>query len=397
MKRLLAILFRLALLILVVAALAVAGRALIARKRAALAAAPTFELKARPVDTVDAYMGDLAEGHQYLAVVEPLRTAAVAARITATIERVQVREGDRVKEGDLLVSLDDRQFQNSLATMAAQIAQAQADLAGNEASAASLKESALYWQRERERDGKLAAGGTIPSAQAEATAEKANEAQGKLAAATQKSASLEQQVQALQRKADEVRTTLTYCRVVSPFAGVVTVKEIDPGDLATPGRTLLVVEDRASVKLAFAAPQGDLPAFRVGLDASFVVDGQSRKAVVSRVYPSLNRARMVRAEVVLSGVAATDLSLGAYVDVTVVFRRRENATLVPVEALVPSPTDEQRVFIVQDGVLQVRPVTVQGTACNVAAVTGVEVGERVVVSSFLGWARLAAGMKVETR
>lgn len=397
MKRFRAIFLRVALMILVLAALVAAGRKLIAHKREALAQSPTFELRAASVDTVLAYIGDLDEGHDYLAVTEPVRTATLSARITAAITRVHVQEGDMVAEGDALVTLDNRQFRDGVATMDAQIAQAEAELAANEANVATLLDSAAYWEHERERDRKLADSETIPGAQAEATAEKANEARGRLTAARQKSLALEQQVKTLQRQADELQTTLSYSSITSPFAGVVTVKQVDPGDMAVPGKALLVVEDRSSVKLAFDVPQSDLPAFHEGLPASFAVNGTPRKASVSRVYPTLNRARMVRAEIMLMGAETEGLHLGEYVDVMVVFRRCEQATLIPVDAIVDSSQETQRVFVVRDGALAALSVKVLGRACELAAVEGVAPGERVIVNSFLGWARLSDGMKVEAR
>ncbi len=397
MKRVSKILLRFVPLVVVVALVALAGRAMLARKRRAQSQSPTFELAAAPVDVAKAYRGDLDEGHDYLAVTEPVRMATVAARITAAVDRVHVQEGVAVAKGDVLVTLDSRQYRDGLAAMEAQIAQAKAELAANDASVATLKESAAYWTREQERDQKLADGKTIPRAQAEATAEKANEARGRLTAARQKSVALEQQVRAFQRKADELRTTLSYSTITSPFAGVVTVKAIDPGDLAAPGKTLLVVEDRSSLKLTFDVPQSDLPAFKEGLTASFAVNGERRRAKVTRLYPSLSRARMVRAEVMLAGTATQGLRLGEYVDVTVVFRRNEQATLVPVDAVIENARGADRVFVVHDGVLHVRPVKVLGRACEQAAVEGVEPGETVVVNSFLGWARLSDGMNVEAR
>lgn len=389
---------RWAMLVLVVVALVVVGRRLVLRKQRALAQAPRFELRSTPVAVATAVTGALEEGHEYLAVIEPLQAADVSARVTATVEAVHCQEGKEVAAGDLLVTLDSRQFRDALAAVEAQIQQARAQVAANQATVTSLGATVAYWQRESDRDRRLAEGGTAPSAQAEATAEKANEARGRLMAAEQTSLALEQQVEALQRKADEVRTTLTYCRIVSPFAGVVTAKAVDSGDLASPGRTLVVVEDRSSLKLAFDVPQGDLPAFTVGLPVRFVVGGGAREARVSRLYPALNRARMVRAEALLEGAATAGLTLGAYVEATVVFQRREAVTLVPVTAILEGGASVRpRVFVVRDGRLQVREVTVLGTACEQAGVEGIEAGEVVVVSTFLGWARLSDGMAVEVR
>jgi len=395
--RILGTIGRWVLLVVVVVALVLAGRRLVLRKKQSLAQAPRFELRSTPVAVATAVTGALEEGHDYLAVIEPLQAADVSARLTATGEAVHCQEGKEVAAGEVLVTLDSRQFRDSLAAVEAQIAQARAQVAANQATVVSLRATVAYWQRESERDRRLAEGGTAPSAQAEATAEKANEARGRLMAAEQTSLALEQQVEALQRKADEVRTTLTYCRITSPFDGVVTAKAVDPGDLASPGRTLVVVEDRSSLKLAFDVPQGDLPAFTVGLPVRFLVGGGAREARVSRLYPALNRARMVRAEALLEGAATAGLTLGATVEATVVFQRREAVTLVPVTALLEGGAVRPRVFVVRDGLLQVREVTVLGTACEQAGVEGVEPGEAVVVSTFLGWARLSDGMAVEVR
>jgi len=397
MKRFLGILLRFALLIGVLVVIFLLGRGLMARKRKALAQSPKFELAAARVQVASAYLGDLDEGHDYLAVTEPIRTASISARITAAIEQVPVQEGVTVAEGEVLVTLDGRQFQDGLATLEAQVAQSEAELSANQANVLTLIASSAYWEREWERDRKLADSGTIPRSQAEATAEKANQARGMLASTQQKSLALGQQVRALQRKADELRTTLSYCSISSPFAAVVTAKQVDPGDLAAPGKTLLVVEDRSSVKLAFDVPQNDLPIFQVGLAASFRVGGDTRKAIVSRVYPSLSRARMVRAEIILAGTETQGLPLGAYVNVSVVFHRCEQVTIIPVDALITSSLETTHVFVLHDGVLNTRAVTVLGKACEMAAVEGVAPGEQVVVNSFLGWARLSDGMQVEAQ
>ena len=113
MTRFLGILLRIALLIVVLAAVALAGRKLMDRKRKALAQSPKFELAAAPVDVVSASRGDLDEGHDSLAVTEPMPASSISVRITATIERVHVQEGATVAKGDGLVTLDSRQFREA--------------------------------------------------------------------------------------------------------------------------------------------------------------------------------------------------------------------------------------------------------------------------------------------
>jgi len=388
---------RFLLAVAVLAGLMAGGRAVIQGKKKELAQSPKFHLKTSRIETATAYLGDLAESHDYLAQVEPVQAANIAARVTATIETVEVDEGDVVTKGQRLITLDDRQTRAQLTAMEAQIKQIEAGLEGNQATVASLKESLSYWGREAERDHKLAESGSIPTAQAEVTAEKKNEFEGKLTAAQKQSLALGQQIQSLQARREELQTTLSYCMLDSPFAGVITSRRVDPGDQAAPGRTLIVLETSSALMVTFDVPQTDLPAVKPGLPVSLMIDGGACDATITRLYPSLNRARMMRAEVVLSDPQENRFTSGQYLTATVLFRRREHVPLIPVAALIESDLKTPHVFVVKDGQLQARKVRILGTACELAAVEGVEVGEQVGVNSFLGWARLADGMKVEAR
>jgi RND family efflux transporter MFP subunit len=398
MKRISGSAIRVILVVVVLAVLVLAGWAVIQRKQRALADAPRYHAPVTLVDIATAHLGDLTESHDYLAMVEPVQSANITARVTATVETVTVDEGDTVTQGQALVTLDHRQTDAQLDAVKAQIKQAQADLQGNQSTVASLAESFSYWSREAERDTQLANKETIPQAEAEATVERKNDAEGKLAAARQKSASIEQQIQSLEARLDELKTTLSYCEIESAFAGVVTSRLVDPGDQAAPGKALLVIESEGALLVAFDVPQNDLPAVKPGLAVSIKADGEARDTTIARLYPSLNRARMVRAEVVLNDEQAGGLTSGQYLTATVAFEQHNGVVLIPVSALVEGePDGVARIFVAKDGSLEARQIQVLGTACEQAAVKGLEPGEQVVLHSFLGWARLADGMKVEAR
>jgi RND family efflux transporter MFP subunit len=386
---------RILIILVAVAVVAGGGFALVKHKKQTLAQAPKYGMRPTPVRVASARLGDLRETRDYLAVVEPIRSANVSARLTASVEKVSVDENEPVKVGDILVVLDGRQIEESLGAMKAQIAQAQADLRSNEATVESLAKSAAYWEREAGRDHTLAGKGAIPGAQAEGTADKANEVKGKLEAARQKSFALDHLIESLKRKHSELETQLSYCTICSPFDGLVSRRMVDPGDMAVPGKTLIVIEDRNSLKLSFDVPQQDLPQVREGLGVVYSVAGKEHTAALSHLFPSLNAARMLRAEVYLDGADAAGLSSGAYLPLQVVLGNSRNVTLVPAASLVESPGRNPYVFIVQDGHLAARSVSVLESSGDEVAVEGVQAGEQVVLSTFLGWARLASGRKVE--
>jgi len=383
-------------IVLAVVALIVAGGVLLVRhKKQAMAAAPKYGVQPTPVRVASAHQGLLQESREYLAVVEPIRVADVSARLTATIEKVLHDENEAVKAGDVLVVLDGRQIEDSIAAAKAQVEQAQADLASNQATVESLEKTSAYWQREAERDSTLVEKGAIPGAQGEGTADKANEAKGKLDAARQKSAAIQHQTESLKRKQAELETTLGYCTIRSPFNGLVSHRMVDPGDLAAPGKSLMVVEDRSRLKLCFDVPQQDLPQIREGLAVEYLVAGRKRTATVSHMFPSLSTARMLRGEVYLEGAGTDWLSSGAYVPLRVILGNRKDVTLVPAASVVEAPDRKSHVFVVTEGHLEARPVDILGSSGGDVAVEGVRVGEQVVLSTFLGWAQLSSGLRVE--
>ncbi|MDD2558788.1 MAG: efflux RND transporter periplasmic adaptor subunit [Desulfuromonas sp.] len=389
---------RIGVAILVLLALVVGGRALIQKKKRDLAQAPRYQAPTTLVDTAIVYVGDLTEVHEYLAVVEPVQSVNITARVTATLETVDVGEGDKVAVGQSLLTLDNRQTDAQLAAIQAQIKQTQADLQGNKATVTALEESFAYWSREAERDTQLAKSETIAPAQAEATVEKKNDAKGKLRAAKQKSTSIGQQILSLEARRAELKTILSYANIQSPFEGVVTARLVDPGDQAAPGKPLLVIESTGAMMIAFDVPQTDFPSVKAGLVVMFKVDGKAREAIITRLYPSLNRARMVRAEVVLNNELAAGLTSGQYLTATVALNAHKSVPLIPIGALIEGELgSDARVFVVANGVLSWRQVQILGTACEQAAIEGVEAGEEVVLHSFLGWARLADGMEVRAR
>ncbi len=347
------------------------------RKKALLGGAPRYGLAPTPVHVVAARRGSLEITRTYLSIVEPVRMATLSARLTSPIESVETDEGKTVRAGEPLIKLDDREISYSIEVVKAQIAQARAELAANEATVAALTDSTAFWKREAQRMKKVKARGAATE-----TARYKNQA-------------LKQQIKALGNRVDELNTRLGYCVISSPYDGLVTRRLVDPGDLASPGKALLVVEDRSAIKLAFDVPQQDMADIREGLALRFVIHGQPRQARITHLYPSLGPDRTVRAECALKGSETKGLTCGSYVPVTVVVRKIDDAILVPANSLVECPKEKVHVFVVRKGKLAHPVVTVLGRGRDDVAIEGIRAGESVVTSTFLGWANLAGGMKVE--
>ncbi len=388
---------QLIVVILVAAAVVGATAMRIQQKKQSLAKAPKLGVGPIPVHVVEARSGSLSQSRRYLAVVEPLQTAVVSARLAGEIESIACDEGDVVKAGDVMAVLDSREIQAGIAATEAQILQSREDLQASQVLVDSLAASEKYWRRELFRDQSLREdnAAAISLAEVEGTAEKLQLKQGELASAKHRMGSVEHGVEVLKEKKRQLETKLDYCTIRSPFDGVVTERLVDPGDLATPSKNLFRVEDRSIVRLVFDVPQEDLSDTQAGLPVAFGSSEETRRYSLSRLYPSLNAVRMMRAEVDVPGPDAPELVTGTYIPLSVELRTYDDATLIPASSLVDLADDSWQVFIVAQDQLVLRPVTVLASQHNELAVSGIQTGEQVVVHTFLGWTRCYPGQKVE--
>jgi RND family efflux transporter MFP subunit len=375
-------------------ALVGAASGLLLHRKQQLRRAPRYGNNPTPVTVVLATQGALVRERPYLAVVRAANATQVSARVTAAVDHVLCDEGDKVQAGEPLVMLDGREVRHRLRALAAQIEQAQSDLAANEASTEAVDSSLEYWHKEAQRDRRLAREGAIPGSQSEKTADKAIELRRKLEAARAQSDGIRQRVAALRQQRKEVKAQLSYYTITSPYDAVVTRRLVDPGKMAAPGVPLLELEGGGNTKLVFKVPQDEAAEMATGLEVRFMVQGQEQDAELSLLYPSINEARMMEVEAWLTAQQAAGLLTGAYVPVTVVLERRPDVTLVPRSSVIRDPAGKPHVFVVDSGRLRARAVQLLGHSGDQAALARLRPGTKVVHNTFLGWVRLSSGEKV---
>jgi multidrug efflux system membrane fusion protein len=179
-------------------------------------------------------------------IVEAGRTAAVSSRVMATVTSVRVRAGDVVKAGELLVEIDPQTAQGQEGQAKGALAQAQAAL--------------TLAERNFERFKALAAEGAASDLEFDMARMQYEQAKG----------AVEQGKGAVEAAASVARES----RVVAPFAGRISAKLVEVGDLAAPGRPLVVVESQTGRQLALSAPESVVTAtgMRTGIDVTVRID-----------------------------------------------------------------------------------------------------------------------------
>ncbi len=189
-------------------------------------------------------------------------TVDLSSRVGARIAEVRVREGDRVRAGDLLLRLD-------CADPAAALAEAEARLAAAQAQA--LAAGAQIQASERSR---VAASAAVEAARAQAAA---STQQFHAAGVAVRAAGAQAQAAAAQVRAAEAtvarqRILVGECDVRAPRDAEVETLPHEAGELVSPGATLARLVDLSEVKATFYLPNAEIGAVKPGAKATVVAD-----------------------------------------------------------------------------------------------------------------------------
>lgn len=278
-----------------------------------LAAAAAWFWFGRPVavEIVSPRRGEAVELVYATGFVEPVQPVSVASRITAPVSAVLVEEDQPVRRGQALLRLDD------------------ADLRGAFAQAHAQSVGATLTER---RTATLFRQGWVTRAALDAAV-----ANGEAARAA----------------TDAAEARLGQNVIRAGIDGVVIKRDVEPGDLATPSRVLLLLGDPRRMRVTATVDERDIPRVRTGQKALLSSDAWPGRVVTGRVASMTPTGdpdqRAFRVRLSIDGGAA--LPMGMTLEVNIVSRSASHALLVPVSALTGAT-----LWVVEDGRARRRPV-----------------------------------------
>jgi RND family efflux transporter MFP subunit len=290
--------------------------------------------------------------------VTAFNTVDVRPQLQNVVKAVHVKEGQDVKAGDLLFSLDER---NDVAN----VAKAQAQLAR---SRAELSDAEIALKRNLE----LLAKGFVSQAVLDTSRSRVNAARGT--------------VQADQAALESSKVALEYNRIEASISGRLGAIAVYPGSLAQPSGTPMVTISKLDpITVSFSVPERDLSAIRASYPdggapvTAALADGQPLTGKLIFIDNTVDAASgSIRMKAIFDN-AKRVLWPGQYVDVRINSRTLQDAVTIPAQAVVTGPSD-QFVYVVDAGDVAVRQkVNVLAMQGEVAAVTGIQEGARVVV------------------
>lgn len=242
-------------------------------------------------------LSPIEEVYEAMGTVRSKTTTVLSSKTMGNILSVHFREGDRVRTGQLLIEIDDRDTR-------AQLQKAQAGLREVQDALDEIDQNI----RAAESSGNAAeAGKSLALAtfnrfktlleQKSVSPQEFDEVQAKLKIAEAEVDRAERMLQALQArkgqvlaKMDQVKADITsaqvyvgYSRILSPMNGIVVSKQAEVGLLAAPGVPLLTLEDGSRYRLEVSAEESMLKKVRLGTPARVSIDALGSQEFSTRV------------------------------------------------------------------------------------------------------------------
>lgn len=284
------------------------------------------------------------------------RVARVASPSEGPVLNCRVREGDRVKRGEKILSIG----RNKAAE--AQVAAAQA----------SLQEQ----EQELKRTEHLVRSGAIPGAQLDTVRSRFENAKAQLAKAREGAGDYS---------------------VEAPWDGIVSKVMVKDGDYVAPRAALVEMFDPGSLVIRFAVPEAQATDVGENMPVSAQLDahpGRVFQGKITRVFPELDtRMRARTVEAVLG--EPVQLAPGMFARLRILIKNIPDAITVPSEAVVVTPTGDRLTFVIEDGKAFRRKVeTSIEEAGRIQIVKGIQAGDQVIVA---GNEKLKDGTEIQVR
>ena len=237
--------------------------------------------------------------------IRAVHETTIGSKLLARVVEVNLKAGQRVKAGDILVRLDDTdlraKFQQAKAAVAS-IDAVRAQAAADEKRYASLVESHAISRQDYEK-----AATALRSAEAD--------------------------LQRAQETVNEVQATLDWATVRSPFDGTVIDKKVDVGDMVTPGQMLVTLFDPKRMQLVASVRESLTHKLQVGQSIGVRIDGLNKQCsgTVSEIVPeaqSSSRAFQVK----VTGPCPTGIYSGMFGRIVIPLDE-EQAMIIPRQAV----------------------------------------------------------------
>ncbi len=334
--------------------------------------------------------------------VEPISTVAIKAQISGELLEVHFKEGDFVRKGQLLFTIDSRIPQGQVGTMQANIEKDEAQLKQAEANLARDTAQLEYARAEAERYATLLKRGLVAADSSEQTRSQANALEESVRADRAAIENVRAILVVDQHALGGAKLQLSYCTIYSPIDGRTGAVMVKPGNLVKPVDVPIVVINQTSpIYVNFTVPQQYWPDIKKNMNegvlhVSAAVPQDSGHPKQGNVIFVDNAVDATTATLHLKATfenSENQFLPGMFVSVLLRLSEQPNATVVPTQAVTEGQNGMFVYVVKPDNTVEMRPVVSGHTYGGEAVIdSGLGLNEVVVTD---GQTRLVPGAKVQ--
>ena len=303
----------------------------------------------------------------------------LSARVNATVTQVHVDVGDAVRQGQLLVTLDDRDLSARRGVVTGQQESLLRNIEGARAALVKAQADLELARSKQRRDAELLAQGFVSQAVVDASNSALDGAAAGVDAAKATLAAREADARSLSQEARYADAVLSYTRIVAPMDGVVVQRLAEVGNTVVPGTPLLKIVDPKSLWVATRVDESVVGRVQPGQAASIRLrSGEVLPGKVARIARQSDAAtRELDVHVAFDAVPQR-FAIDQEAEVSIAVGE-DRGILVPLTGADARPRGRQGVLVVDGGRTRFQPVETGGAdATQVLVRKGLAGGESVV-------------------
>lgn len=377
----------LAVIVVVLVAVGVVPR--LARERAALNAVSESPVTHPIVSLVRPQFGAPTSVLVLPGNIEPLYSAAMYARTNGYVERRNVDIGSKVETGQVLAVISSPEVDQQLLQARATLAQSEAALQQAKAAREQAQANAELARLTKERDLPLGEEHAISQQIVDEAVQAYNARVADVDAAAANITAAQANVVANRANVARLEQLKGFEQVVAPFDGVITERNVERGDLVTPGsatggKPLFSIAQSGTLRIQVDVPQSDAVNIHEGQKASITVKerlGREYSGTVVRSADSLDSAARTMLTEVQVDNRDGSLLPGMYAQIKFTVAEQRRSVIIPTSSLIIDNSGMRVVTVQNDHKLHFVPVVIgRDLGTQVEVLSGVSASDALVSS-----------------
>jgi HlyD family secretion protein len=210
--------------------------------------------------------------------IQPKREVSISAETMGKVVALNVREGDLVTKGQLLLQIDSRNLETNVQNREASLASAKLQLDQTRAQIDNSKVALKEAEDTMRRQEQMFKAGLLPRDQWERIVNDVARQKTNLLVSEQSARTQEQRIKQEEANLSSAQYDLSKLRVISPIAGIVTRRNIEEGETAVvgtmnnAGTVLLTIADLSVIETEIEVDETDIPFIKIGQPAKVKID-----------------------------------------------------------------------------------------------------------------------------